>query len=40
MAPLMDQLQEEFGDSLKVVKVDCDQNENAVEKYEVRFCSL
>lgn len=38
MHPLMAQLQDEFGDSLKVVKVDCDQNPDAVEKYEVRSC--
>lgn len=34
--PLLKQIDEEFADKLKVVKIDCDKNNDLVEKYEVR----
>ena len=35
--PLVTQLQEDNPDTLKVVKIECDANQDIVEKYEVRL---
>ena len=33
--PLLKQIDEEYAEKLKVVKIDCDKNNDLVEKYEV-----
>ena len=35
MAPMMDQIKEEYDDKIKIYKIDIDKNQSLVEKYQV-----
>ena len=36
LAPILDQVKDELGDAIKIVKIDVDKNQNLANKYQVR----